>query len=275
MEEEQKDKLRIARQAARARKTAVDADITEGVSAEHYDEPQTADSPNVKYGGAEASEIEALRAELAALKDKHKPVPGVEGDVQEALRDLIREQLQETFPERTPVRKTARDTVRPNAVVAIGRDGNPIYRKRSNAVDPFAIPEDLQDPAWDRAWIRISTHGQEDTSNQVSRLEQGWRFINADRPGWESRFMPPGYKGNIYKDGLALVERPMVLSEEARREAAQDVRNQSKAQREQFGLALPQGFSDRTDAARANTFARQGRPEAVPSNLQPTLDIDS
>ena len=284
MDESHKLKLAEARAKAReARKNAVEA--------EEVTEPE-------KYGGAEANEIDSLRAELAALKNKHREkaahehetisgrerindpgqVNGAQADIQESLRELIREQLEATFPERTAVRTTSRKSVRPGAVVAHDRDGNPIYRKRDALADPFAIPEDLQDPAWDRAWIRVSTYGQEDTSNQIARFENGWRFINADRPGFEARFMPPGYKGHIFKDGLALVERPMVLSEEARREENQIVKAQSRAQRQQFGMALPEGFSSQTEAARANTFARSGQREAVPETLKPNLraalDID-
>ena len=283
MTEEHKQKLREARaRAADARKNAVDAEAPEPV----------------KYGGAEASEIETLRAELAALKEKTREkaahehetlrgdqkifdqtVSGIQGDVKEALRSLLREELAETFPERQPIRRTARDTVRPNAVVATDRDGNPIYRKRDQTADPFAIPEDLKDPNWDMMWARVSVVGQDDVSSQVNRQEQGWRFVPADRPGFSGRFMPPGYKGQIFKDGLALMERPMALTEEAQREAKQAVRNQSQAQRQQFGMALPQGFSADTPAARQHTFARQGKTESTPDILRPqhqvgSIDID-
>ena len=90
--------------------------------------------------------------------------------------------------------------------------------------------------------------------------------------------MPKDYRGNIFREGLALMERPMVLTEEAKREAAMKVKEQSKSQREQFGMALPAGFSANTPAARQHTFARSGRVEATPSDLrpslQPSMDID-
>ena len=89
--------------------------------------------------------------------------------------------------------------------------------------------------------------------------------------------MPKGYKGNIFREGLALMERPMVLTEEAKRESANKVREQSKAQREQFGMALPTGFRGDTPAARQFTFARAGKVEATSDNLRPSLqrDIDN
>ena len=274
MDEEHKEKLRVARAAAReAKKFAVDAELL-----------------------PEVSEVETLKAELAALKEKHREraahehptisgrekindpgqIGGAQEEIKEALRDLIREQMQETFPERTPVRKTTRESVRPGAVVATDRDGNPIYRKRDQTSDPFHVPPELIDPGYEMQWIRISTHGMEDTNNQVNHFENGWRLVQADRPGWAGKFMPSGYRGHIFKDGLALAERPKVLSDEARQEALQKVRDQSRAQREQFGMALPPGFSGQTDSARAHTFARNsGQRESVPDGLRPTLDIDN
>jgi hypothetical protein len=90
--------------------------------------------------------------------------------------------------------------------------------------------------------------------------------------------MPENYKGAIFRDGLALMERPLVLTQEARREASRKVKEQSIQQRQQFGMALPQGFTAQTEAARSHTFARSGQREAVSDNLkpslQPALDID-
>jgi len=307
LSEEHKAKLAAARDAARARKNAVNAEIIEEAKPTREKlihpywreeaKPDTARTGEYAEIDPRDAELEALRERVAEFEAKREKAPheyetmtgrekvndpgeigGAQANVKEALRELIREQMAETFPERQPVRKTERDTVRPGAVVATGRDGEPLYRKRSNASDPFEIPSDLIDPQWDRAWIRVSTLGMEDTSNQVSRMENGWRFINADRPGFSGRFMPAGYKGHIFKDGLALVERPMVLSDEARREAAQAVKEQSTAQRQQFGMALPAGFSANTPQARAHTFARTGKAESTPDSLRPSLqqamDID-
>ena len=285
MNEEHKQKLTEARARAReARKNAVEAEITEASS---YESPPPEG----------LDEVSALKAELAALKNKHREkaahehetisgrekifdqsAGGAQEDVRASLREMLREELAETFPERQPVRKTTRESVRPGAVVAQDRDGNPIYRKRDSTKDKFDIPEELKESGWDYMWSRVSVHGWEDLGTQVNHQENGWRFVPADRPGWAGKFMPAGYRGNIYQDGLALMERPMVLTEEAKREATELVRQQSFAQRQQFGLRLPDGFSSQTESARANTFARTGQREAVPEtlkpNLRPALDID-
>jgi len=299
MSPEHKEKLRLAREASRARKSAVDAVFAEAANDlnKSLGIAPDVETPKFREIDPRDAELEALRERVAGFESKREKaahehvtmtgrekvndpgaIPGAQADVREALRELISEQLAATFPERTPVRKTERDTVRPNAVMAHDRDGNPVYRKRDQTNEPFAIPDDLREPGWDYQWIRTSVHGQEDISNQVNMQEQGWRFVQANRKGWDGRFMPKGYTGAIFKDGLSLVERPMTLTDEARRESQQKVREQSKAQREQFGMALPSGFSGDTPAARQFTFARSGKAEATPDNLrpslQPSLDID-
>jgi hypothetical protein len=314
MTPEHKAKLHAARDAARARKSAVNAEIIEEVGVTRpklrdeiykdtnaWKETLAADILNDHIPPPKFTEIDPRDADLEALREQvaefeskrekasheHKTmtgrekvndpgqIGGAQADVRESLRELIREQMAETFPERQPVRKTERDTVRPNAVVGYDREGNPVYRKRDQTADPFAVPEDLKDPNYDLQWCRVSVLGQEDLPHQIELQEQGWRFVQADSPRWSGRMMPKGYKGNIFREGLALMERPMVLTEEAKREAANKVREQSKSQREQFGMALPHGFSADTAAARQFTFARQGKAEATSDNLRPSLDIDS
>ena len=311
MSPEHKEKLRLAREASRARKTAVNAEIIEEVgvtrpalraeidktavrdSYSAYLADQPTETPKFSEIDPRDAELEALREQIAEFHSKREKaahehvtmtgrekvndpgqIGGAQADVRDSLRELIREQLAETFPERQPARKTARDTVRPNAVVAHDREGNPVYRKRDQSADPFAVPDELKDPNYDLQWCRVSVLGQEDLPHQIELQEQGWRFVQADSPRWNGRMMPKGYKGNIFREGLALMERPMVLTEEARRESAMKVREQSKNQREQFGMALPSGFSGDTAAARQHTFARQGRAEATSDNLRPSLSID-
>jgi hypothetical protein len=283
MTPEHKEKLRVAREAAIARKLAVDAEI---------DSPDSLRSAFTSEIDPRDAELETLRSRVAHFEatreraaHEHETItgrervgdpgviPGAQADVQTELRRLLREELAQVLPERQPGRTNARDAVRANAVVAHDRDGNPIYRKRDSISDEFSIPDDLREPGWDYQWIRTSVHGQEDVSNQVNMQENGWRFVPASRKGWDGRFMPKGYQGAIFKSGLSLMERPAVLTEEARKEAGMRVREQSQAQRQQFGLALPDGFTSQHDGARAFTFARQGRAEATPDALRPAHQV--
>lgn len=255
-----------------------------------------------KESNEKTAKIEELKTQLAAKEAEaasaasqkpkedvsigelpHKgPVEGHAADLLKNMKDYVAEQMakqfRENFPERAePIRsrepaREERPLARRGAAVAYDREGNPIYRRRDQVSDPFAIPEDLREPGWDKQWIRVSVHGWEDVDNQVAMQENGWRPISANRPGWEGRFMPPGYKGAIQKSGLMLMERPMALTQEAKAEERKVVRGQTETQRAQFGMALPAGF-ETTPAARAATGIRVGRAEATPTGLRPKHEV--
>ena len=241
-------------------------------------------------------EIAALRTELEKAKLATAPVPpgedigigqlphkepihGYAEELRSTMQEYVREQIKAVLPERgDPIRsrdpvREGRPVVRRGAVVAHDREGQVIYRRRDSVSDPFSIPGDLQEPGWDRQWVRVSVHGWEDVDNQVGMQENGWRPISANRPGWEGRFMPSGYKGAIQKSGLMLMERPMALTEEARNEERRIVKGQTETQRQQFGMALPSGFEAGTPAARAATGIKVGRPEPTPSALRPKHEL--
>jgi hypothetical protein len=163
-------------------------------------------------------------------------------------------------------------------LVAYDRQGNRLTRRGGGGShDPFKIPDDLKEQDWDYQWIRTSTYGQEDVSNQVNMGENGWRPIQADRPNWRGRFMPADYKGVIVKDGLMLVERPMLLTEQAKAEHHRDTSALTRQQREQFGLSLPNGFEKaRVGHFKGNpapTGVRVGRTEAAPPDLAPRHEL--
>lgn len=208
-----------------------------------------------------------------------KPAEGFARELADQMRAYVDEQIRQAMPERgDPIRsrepvREAREKIRRGAVIAHDREGNVIYRRRDGLTDPFSIPSELKDPRWDLQWVRVSTHGLEDVDNQVKMQENGWRPISAKRPGWEGRFMPPGYDGAIQKGGLMLMERPMSLTEEARNDERQKVRGQTETQRAQFGMALPAGFSGDTAAARAATGIRVGKAEATPAFLKPAHEL--
>jgi hypothetical protein len=286
MTPEHKEKMALAREAARLQRLA-DEQTKERTQRSGIDE--IADLRR-KLEEAERQQSAAGKAPLedhsiGELPNK-EPIEGYAEELRRSMKAYVDEQMRQMMPERgEPIRarepaREGRDAVRRGAAVAHDREGNPVYRRRDGLSDPFAIPQDLQEPGWDRQWIRVSVYGQEDVDNQVGMQENGWRPISANRPGWEGRFMPPGYKGAIQKSGLMLMERPMALTVEANQEAAKVIRGQTETQRQQFGMALPHGFDGNTPAARAASGVKVGRAEATPSNLRPkheireALDID-
>ena len=70
-------------------------------------------------------------------------------------------------------------------------------------------------PGWDYQWKRRTIYNQEDPSYQVELIRNGWEAVPLSR---HPEMMPNGWKGNtIEVEGQVLMERPKVLTDEARR----------------------------------------------------------
>ena len=154
--------------------------------------------------------------------------------------------------QREVAREPARKAAPTGRQVVYGRDGKPISRRRDNTMDQFEIPRDIREglerEGWDLQWNVKTVLGQENIAQQMRDMEAGWRPIMADREEFKGRFMPDGWTGPIERDGLILCERPMQLTEEARREDRINANAQRADNRRRFGLPdLPAGFEDRQD----------------------------
>jgi len=67
---------------------------------------------------------------------------------------------------------------------------------------------------FDYQWRRRTIYNQEDPSYQVELIRQGWEPVPLSR---HPEMMPRGWKGEtIEVEGQVLMERPMVLTQEAR-----------------------------------------------------------
>ena len=67
---------------------------------------------------------------------------------------------------------------------------------------------------WDYQWKRRTIYGQEDPAYQVELTRNGWEAVPLDR---HPAMMPQGWKGKtIEVEGMVLMERPKVLTDEAR-----------------------------------------------------------
>ncbi|HEY6861681.1 MAG TPA: hypothetical protein VI358_18090 [Pseudolabrys sp.] len=149
---------------------------------------------------------------------------------------------------RQAVRQTVRTPLQNGRAVALDREGNPVSRQRDNTIDQFYVPEHLKEPGWDYQWNVKSVLGQESMKDIIRDAENGWTAVPSDRQGFDGRFMPKGWKGAIERDGLVLCERPMALTEEARREDRHNANAMRQQNRDRFGLPeLPVGFEDRND----------------------------
>lgn len=152
---------------------------------------------------------------------------------------------------REPMREGMRDVPEGRAV-AVGRDGKPVYRRTTNASDPFWIDPTMIEKGWTYEWKRHSTLNQEDPGYAAELAQNGWTPVPAERhPGY---FMPADYTGAVIRRGLILMERPETLTQEARDEERAAARGAIASQQQLFGQRV--GDGSRVVRQAKGTFTR-------------------
>lgn len=170
-----------------------------------------------------------------------------------------------TRPEGT--RDTNREPARRGAVIASGRTGEQLTRRRTSVVDKFEIPAHYIPVGWSYQWNAVTVLNQgmnEIVRGDLQMHENGWRPVPAARhPGhWTS----PDHEGAIVVEGLRLEERPASLTAEA---LAED-KMRAGAQ-----------VRDRTDALRmtqkqlpgANVAAQRNQAGGMRMSIDTNLDL--
>lgn len=116
-------------------------------------------------------------------------------------------------------------------------------RKATVNEDQFYIPMDQIPEGSNYEWKRWENVGQQDPFYIAAMREQGWEPVDPKRhPNW----VPPGYnEPHIIKGGQILMERPMELTIEARKELKQLSRTQVREAEQRLGMT-PQGEATRT-----------------------------
>jgi len=91
--------------------------------------------------------------------------------------------------------------------------------------------------------MRVACTGKPDPANINACHENGWRPVSPQTmPGYMPDSAQSGY---IERDGLRLMERPQVLTDEANEDERRDAAELRQAQTEQFGARkLPKGYID-------------------------------
>ena len=105
-------------------------------------------------------------------------------------------------------------------------------------VDPHIIPD-----GWSYEWKRKTIWGKEDPAHEVELARQGWEAVPATR---HPQMMPKGNWQTIERDGMILMERPKVLTEDIHQDNLVKARRQVKAKDAQLNQA-PEGTFDRDD----------------------------
>lgn len=106
--------------------------------------------------------------------------------------------------------------------------------------DKFNFDLSIVPPGWSYEWKRVLVMGASDPSYQVSLAQRGWEAVPASR---HPEMMPLGSdSGTIDRDGMRLMERPAVITEEARDREKRDARDQVRGKEQQVTQA-PAGDS--------------------------------
>jgi len=122
-------------------------------------------------------------------------------------------------------------------------------------VEPGVIPS-----GWSYEWKMHTVLGAEDPAHQVALARKGWEIVPASR---HPEMMPLGYTGGtIIRKGMVLMERPLVITEEAREVERRRARLQVRAKEDQLSAAKPGEF-DRSNKGDTMTKIKKGY-EAIP-----------
>ena len=215
---------------------------------------------------------------------------GNEGDmktVTKLLENLIEQQQRLARRLDATVGAPAREPTRPERVLvrekkapttfAIGRDGERLARRHDNTSDPFELPPEFIEMAradgFSLEWKAASVHGK-DRTRYIAKLQaNGWRSVPSNRlPGM---YAPEGDNGVVTYEGMILMERPLALTEEARREDAHKAREQVQMKHDSWGVSSKNTeiFDPNTHNARSHTIAPRSSIEATDPNWQPRLEI--
>lgn len=144
-----------------------------------------------------------------------------------AVKNRMREEPVEE--ERMPSRMERAEAVPKGRAVAIGRDGKPIWRRVTGNVDQYHVDPRIIPDGWTYEWKRETIYNEPDPAYQAELASNGWTPVPAERH--DGIFLPVGTTGAIRRGGLILMERPSILTEEARRE---DKRNADAALRSAY-----------------------------------------
>lgn len=141
---------------------------------------------------------------------------------------------QTTFAEEDPRTRAARRAAELHEHLGAGMDDDGV---NEFYIDPRIIPD-----GWSYEYKRRTVLGAEDPSYQVSLAMKGWEAVPASR---HPELMPDSYKGvAIERKGMILMERPAVITEEARARELRKATGQVR-QKEQQLSGAPAGQFER------------------------------
>ena len=124
--------------------------------------------------------------------------------------------------------------------------------------DPSKVPD-----GWHYEWKEYMVMGKIDPSRQIELARTGWEAVPASRHPGE---MPAGSTDPfIIRDGVRLMERPMEVTEMARKFESRAARDQMRNKREQLEGGAAAGVFDATNNGdRLSRVKSSYRPTEIP-----------
>jgi len=120
--------------------------------------------------------------------------------------------------------------------------------------DKFRFDLSIIPPGWSYEWKRFTVMGAHDPSYQVSLAQRGWEAVPAAR---HPEMMPLGSTdATIDRDGMRLMERPAVITEEAQALEKQTAREFLKGKEDQVTRA-PAGDNSPFEPTQRDLKGRQ------------------
>lgn len=220
-----------------------------------------------------SDDADMIQRAAPAPKPKGKPgrprkprqtIPSPSAEV-EAARAVAPNVRRAPRPPREMPREPSREPGRRGAVIATGRNGEVLTRRRTLVGDIHHVPVEEIPPGWDYQWNAITVNGLELREEQLHMQANGWRPVPASRhPG---RWTPEGFEGAIVVKGLRLEERPRSLSMEAR--AEDEARAKAQVREQTDALKLTQSKLPGAKVA----AGRQHLGMKMEMRIDPSLDI--
>lgn len=124
-------------------------------------------------------------------------------------------------------------------------------------IDPRMIPD-----GWSYEYKKFTVLGKEDPSYQVQLRNAGWEPVPASR---HPELMPLGYDGGtILVEGMMLMERPLEITQERKRQDQKNARDQVRAKEQQLTGAAPPGEFERSNKGDRLTSIKRSREATIP-----------
>jgi len=107
-------------------------------------------------------------------------------------------------------------------------------------IDPSIVPE-----GWSYEWKKKTVYGQGDPAYDTRLARTGWEPVQAER---HPAMMPKGYRGEIVRDGLVLMERPAAITAKVKAIELRRARGAVQLKEQQLSDA-PDGTFQRVDGS--------------------------